>query len=371
MRQGKIKYAFPGSNTAQGFQSFYRENLADLDRVMVLKGGPGSGKSTIIKKISMAMVERGYDVELWQCSSDNDSLDGVMIPALKVALVDGTYPHVLDPIYPGAAGEWINLGEFWDGSYLWEKKKEIIAVNKEVSGYFADTYGALADAFALLKEIEGEKMAGEDAAAMEKLAGQWVDKIFAPEKSAPRHLFASAITPGGIVTVVHNILENCRERYILCDGSFTAKTKVLQQMVDSAVKRGHRVTVYHMPLDPNQLELVVLPDLGIAMMNQEILGKEYTLQENDTCLSLAEGKKAGDASDAFTEKGEGASALAEKEQRYEDYLKQAVASLQRAKARHDDLEAFYCQAMDYDRIDTARKKIFNHILAMAAEKENK
>jgi len=38
------------------------------------------------------MVERGYDVEFMHCSSDNNSLDGVVIPSLKIALLDGTAP---------------------------------------------------------------------------------------------------------------------------------------------------------------------------------------------------------------------------------------------------------------------------------------
>ncbi|MCI8335867.1 MAG: hypothetical protein HFI72_01670 [Peptococcaceae bacterium] len=371
MRQGKIKYAFPGSNTAEGFQSFYRENLADLEQVITLKGGPGSGKSTIIKKISMAMIERGYDVELWQCSSDNDSLDGVMVPALKVAVVDGTYPHVLDPIYPGAAGEWINLGEFWDDAYLWTRKKEIIAVNKEVSGYFAAAYGELAKAFTVLKEIEAAKTALEDEGKIASLAEQWLGLIFAPEKTAPRHLFASAITPGGVVNMVQNITENCRERYILQGGSLAAKTKVLSRLVEQATLRGHRVTVYHMPLDPNQLEMVVLPDLGVAMLTEELFGKNATLQERDIPLSLVEIKRIepGElgAVDAATS-GSHVN-ISDQETQYEGFIQNAVDNLKRAKSRHDDLEAFYCQAMDYERIDTARNKIFNRILALAAEKE--
>ena len=71
MRQGKAKYVFPGSNTPAGFVSFYREGLNNIERLFILKGGPGTGKSTLMRKIGLAMLERGYDVEFWQCSSDN------------------------------------------------------------------------------------------------------------------------------------------------------------------------------------------------------------------------------------------------------------------------------------------------------------
>jgi hypothetical protein len=38
-------------------------------------------------------VARGLDIEFHHCSSDNNSLDGLYIPAIKVALIDGTAPQ--------------------------------------------------------------------------------------------------------------------------------------------------------------------------------------------------------------------------------------------------------------------------------------
>ena len=48
-----------------------------------------------------------------RCSSDNNSLDGIVIPKLKIAILDGT-AHVVDPVFPGVVDEIINLGQFWD-----------------------------------------------------------------------------------------------------------------------------------------------------------------------------------------------------------------------------------------------------------------
>ena len=84
-----------GANAPSGFYSLY-DQLIDPDQaqdVMILKGGPGCGKSSLMRKVGAAMEEQGLAVECIQCSGDPDSLDAVVIPALATAIVDGTAPH--------------------------------------------------------------------------------------------------------------------------------------------------------------------------------------------------------------------------------------------------------------------------------------
>lgn len=93
-KKGYVKRVFPGNNTPRGFFSFYDHIVtADATRILVIKGGPGVGKSTFLSKIAEAMVDRGFDVELHHCASDNDSLDGVVFPQIGIASIDGTAPQ--------------------------------------------------------------------------------------------------------------------------------------------------------------------------------------------------------------------------------------------------------------------------------------
>ncbi len=89
---------FPGGNTPKGFHSFYNYILPQEEarRIFVIKGGPGVGKSTFMKKTAQELVELGYDAEFMHCSSDNGSLDGIVIPKLGIAMIDGTSPQVMD-----------------------------------------------------------------------------------------------------------------------------------------------------------------------------------------------------------------------------------------------------------------------------------
>jgi len=96
MPKGRIRHMFPGGNTSKGFYSFYNYIISqdEAERIFIIKGGPGVGKSTFMRKIGIEMAELGFDVEFMHCSSDNGSLDGVVIPRAGIALIDGTAPHV-------------------------------------------------------------------------------------------------------------------------------------------------------------------------------------------------------------------------------------------------------------------------------------
>ena len=91
---------FVGANSGAGFQNLFSQvtdETAAYD-VMVLKGGPGVGKNTFMREIGKTMERAGTPVEYLWCSGDPDSLDGVVLPALRCAVVDGTSPHDTAPL---------------------------------------------------------------------------------------------------------------------------------------------------------------------------------------------------------------------------------------------------------------------------------
>ena len=88
---------FLGANSSAGFRSLYEDFTAPEGNfdILVLKGGPGAGKSSFMKYLGSRAEEAGEDVEYIWCSGDPDSLDGVVLPELRCAVADGTAPHVL------------------------------------------------------------------------------------------------------------------------------------------------------------------------------------------------------------------------------------------------------------------------------------
>ena len=97
----QITNFFLGANSGSGFQNLFSE-IMDPETafdIMILKGGPGVGKNTFMREIGRTMEQAGADVEYLWCSGDPDSLDGVVIPAIRCAVCDGTSPHGTAPLY--------------------------------------------------------------------------------------------------------------------------------------------------------------------------------------------------------------------------------------------------------------------------------
>lgn len=163
---------FAGSNTTSGFVSYYDKIFGSCERIYIIKGGPGTGKSRLMKEIADASERNGDSVEYFYCSFDPASLDGIIINE-NVAMIDGTAPHVYEPTLPGVKENLIDLGAFWDSAKLREKKSEIedLILSKKRCFNIAYSYLASVDSFdkacenILKKYIRWDKL-NADAAKM-------------------------------------------------------------------------------------------------------------------------------------------------------------------------------------------------------------
>jgi KaiC/GvpD/RAD55 family RecA-like ATPase len=109
------KHYFAGAITPFGFSGFFDRLISgyNLQKLYILKGGSGLGKSTFMKKFAENFASNNnHNIDYIHCSSDPDSLDGVVIVDLGIGMIDGTYPHIVDPAYPGIVDEIVNLGEY-------------------------------------------------------------------------------------------------------------------------------------------------------------------------------------------------------------------------------------------------------------------
>ena len=107
----KTKKYFAAANGYDGFISYFDKvfDPRDFTKIYILKGGPGTGKSSLMRKILTIAEGHGAICEAILCSSDKDSLDGIICKNgdKQIAVIDGTAPHERDTVLPGAVDELI------------------------------------------------------------------------------------------------------------------------------------------------------------------------------------------------------------------------------------------------------------------------
>ncbi len=322
-------HVFAGGNTSVGFYSCFEDILpaAQRKRMFYLKGGPGVGKSTLMRHVAQAAAAAGQEVEYFHCSSDPDSLDGIALPQLGWAMMDGTAPHVYDPVTPGARDTLVSLGDFLDERAMQPHAREIAALQGEISLRFSRCYSFLSAAGQLGRLCAGQSLR-EDR--LHGLAKQWTDDL--PRRGGRgtcRRLFTGGFTPKGQLTLPEP--SGLTIRRVECPQGLCL-TPLWQEIGWTACWRGLPVVHLLNPLWPEELDGILLPEQKLLLR---------------TCLPETQPEATpwqqlcGTSTQPEKERGYDKNA-------FELMLCRALEQLSAAKALHDELENHYIPHMDFD-----------------------
>ncbi|SCG83692.1 hypothetical protein DW1_2126 [Proteiniborus sp. DW1] len=355
--KGKERRMFPGGNTSKGFFSYfdYIIDRKEANKIIILKGGPGTGKSSMMRKIGLYMQERGYDVEYHHCASDRESIDSIMIPKLKIAILDGTAPHVTDPKYPGAIDMIINLGEHWNSKGLEGNREEIIKVIDRNSKYYKSAYKYFGAARLIQEDTIWKMEEALDFGKLNVLAYDLINEIFIGASVAykigkERHLFGSAYTPTGWAEHTDTLLRDIEKTYYIKGELGTGKTTLMKKIYLEAIQRGFDVEVFHTPLIPEKIETIIIKDLGVALSIMEAAkSKSFKVIDLDEYVNKEIYNNYKDS-------------IIDNKKVYESLISIAIEKLAGAKKNHDLMEAQYIPNMNYDEINKVRDRVIEIIL---------
>ncbi|MBE6671476.1 MAG: hypothetical protein E7593_04650 [Ruminococcaceae bacterium] len=257
--QNEKKY-FASANTEKGFVSYFDEIYGCLERVYIIKGGPGTGKSHFMRNIADEAEGNGYSVEYFYCSSDPLSLDGIIIEELGVAVIDGTSPHTYDPKVPGIREVIINLGNHWDSKKLEKNKDEICRLVNEKSMLYNNVYNYLSAAGRVESEIrifnrravKFEKM----QAAVNRLSKGWKQGDGYKKKI---RLVEGISHAGHIVyNTYHDLAEN---KYVIKD-RYGVGTLFIDMIIKCAENKRLKIVYSPSYIDASSVMGVYLPEIS-------------------------------------------------------------------------------------------------------------
>ena len=328
---------FIGANTGRGFVCYAEDIFRGLKRLYLIKGGPGTGKSTLMKTVARAAKQKGITVETYRCSSDPDSLDGVVLRELSVGIMDATSPHAMEPKYPGARENLIDLGAFWDAAALAERFDDIQGKTDEKAATFATVYKYMGVATTLRGERNRLLTSCVEMAKLQKAVSRWLGEL--KRESGAIHSLPRQISSMGMkgTVVLPTYQTAAKAHWQVCDAR-GLRGVLLEELLRQATAMG--IATWVSRDYAGEVDALYFPDDGLAVTC------EGDAEEADRLLN--------------TERFLCRECLADKRSRLRFLSRMETETMERVtdlfaeiRGQHFALEALYGEAMDYRRVEEA------------------
>ncbi len=320
-------------------------------QALIIKGGPGTGKSTMMKRVASQMAKAGQPVQLIACTGDPGSLDAVILPNQKTVLMDGTPPHPLEPKFPGVCEQIIDVGAAFDLEKLRQHRAEILACSRQNRALHAGAAKYIGAAGALLREL-GQSVAPATDIGKATAFGVRIAKKYLPrQKGQGREQirFLSGVTCKGHIFYDGTVGELCDKVIAVEDDYGPVAGAILAQVRRIALERGYDIITCPCPLFPDEkIDHVLIPALRLAFCTQN----RYLQPKAARCIHARRFMQAGQLRKVKQR-------VAMARRTVKELFAAAVQRMAEAKAVHDRLEGFYIPAVDFAKVDA----ITNGVLA--------
>ncbi len=333
---------FLGANSGGGFFSLYGQLLgARFDDLLLIKGGPGCGKSSFMRRLAKKLTEISKESIYVNCSGDPDSLDAVLFPTLRAGAVDATAPHVLEPSYTVANERYLDLTRFYDVEAAKAARGEITAHSDAYRAAYAQAYRVLRAVDALSSE---RRALVRDAADLDTLARR-MERIARRElrggggtRGRTDEAFLGGVTHQGELCRFETVDALCPRVYVLED-NYGLAAPALKRLRDATADAGFDTLACRNPDHPDEICHLLIPQRELAFVtssaNLPYPGEPYRRLRVDALAALSRAEKAH-----LRLTGRILNALRD----------EAVAALRCAKEEHDALEAVYNPCVDFDGV---------------------
>lgn len=334
---------FLAANSADGFYSEFDKNFNADWTAYIIKGGPGTGKSSLMRRFAAKAAEQSLQTILCPCSSDPDSLDAVILPDKQIIILDGTAPHIVEPQNPGMCEQIVNTGNFWSTEKLRLSAADILAAGKENKSYHKKAAAYITAAGQLKRFNFSHALSCTDINACfnfgSRLAHRYIRVRGRQSQEWVR--FLGGITPKGYV-FYGETLENIAERCVVIRDEYGAAASVILSAIkDYALSRHHEIITVKNPILPHDItDAVIIPDLKLAFVREEY-------EKINSGYYKINARRFYDSGKLSTAKEK----MKFNKKATASLLNSAADTLRLAKAAHDKLEKYYVAAMDFSALD--------------------
>lgn len=139
-KRGNETHRLLGTLTPAGARDTVQSITQSLENRYFIKGYPGTGKSSMMKKLAGEALNRGYDVQKVWCGLDSNSIDMVIIPELNFCIFDSTEPHVYFPDPSRSGDQVFDIAQHCHPTEIEEENIKVIVAKYRSAMYDAVAY---------------------------------------------------------------------------------------------------------------------------------------------------------------------------------------------------------------------------------------
>ena len=326
---------FAASNTVSGFVSYYDDIFGRCDEIYVIKGGSGTGKSRFMREVAEHYLknEENANIEYFYCSFDPDSLDGIIVDR-RMAVIDGTSPHVYEPTLPGAKENMVDLGAFWDSRALMAKRLGLLSLMKQKKEHFRRAYGYLASYGELMKVREGMLLPFVDRLRVRADAAKRVSELSVGEKCEERIRPTAAFGRRGVV----DFFDAERRGDVKANAVGGLGYLWLSEIIAESKKFSLPMEIAYDPLFAQRPYRVTVGDGAVFSLYDVDMTDHMTCDIGNT---IDRAEQIGNCADTI--------------------LDMASAELSEAANVHFNIEEIYVSAMDFEKKEKYTKKFLKEL----------
>lgn len=337
---------FLGATTPAGFKGYFEPLRREPGMQMVLiKSGPGCGKSTLMKQLARRAIQQGEPVECIHCASDPDSFDGVIFVRQRRAIVDATAPHTIEPDAPGADEVVLSLYHTIQADALRPHAEEVKALFARNAALRARAARYVASAGSLLLDSRRAEACSANFEKVRRYVKRLCTRLLPrTEGTASEELrLLSAITPKGMV-FYRGTVEALADRYVVFRDDYGAVSRLLLELIRAeALARGYHIITCPCAMHPeDQIDHIFIPALRLAFLTDNLW---HPIQlpgvQAVRCTRFVDRENLSGFRARLRFNDRAASEL----------IDQAVALMAQAKNCHDELETYYRAAVDFDQVN--------------------
>ena len=261
---------FLGATTPAGFKGYFAPLRREPGmQLVLLKSGPGCGKSTLMKRLARAAQEKGEPIQRIHCASDPDSLDGVVFLRQKRAIIDATAPHVVEPEAPGADERVLSLYHTIDADALHSHKDEVTALFARNQLLRSRAARYVASAGSLLLDSRRAEACSANFEKVRRYVKRLCTRLLprTEEMGSEELRLLSAITPKGEV-FYQGTVQALADRCILFRDDYGAVSRLLLELIRAeTLARGYHIITCPCAMHPeDKIDHIIIPSLRLAFL---------------------------------------------------------------------------------------------------------